>query len=681
MGFTIDIDTGGTFTDGFFTNGGQIETAKVDTTPHDLTVCLASCIEEGAKKFGISTFEMLRKTEVIRYATTFGINTLLTRTGPKIGVIVTKGFEDCLYAEKGVFNPLFEFVLSEAMVMGIEEKVDASGKSIRLPAEEEVRVAVKQLLERGARIIVVSLVRATLNDAHERAVKEMIAMDYPRHFLGSVPMLLSTEVSATCNDALRTNAAVINAYLHRDMARFLFKADEDLRKIGYRKPLLIAQSGGGVARVSKTVAMKTISSGPAGGLSGSAFVSRLYGFKRVVCLDVGGTSTDIGIVINGSCLFDCNPVLEGVRLHFPIVALHSVGGGGGTIAKTNPNSKALQMGPESAGALPGPACYDLGGTEPTATDACVVLGYVDPDYFLGGRRKLSGKKAKKVIEDKIAKPLGVGVIEAAFMMVKSVEKAGAEALKRHLFQQGYDGKDFVMFAYGGGGGIFSHGIAQEIGIQKVYTFPFSAVFSAYGTSTLDVLHSYESSKKIILRSGAAAYLSKLDEVNNVVKELQDSALRDYRGEGFEPNKVTFSLELEMMGPSGFLILQSQKILLETEDIKAICDLYFEKCETPPKEGEIVVELLRLRASAFIPHYQPVLHSTEGASPERAYKGRRKVYWGDDFQETNIYERKLLQCGNALIGPAVIESEDTTVLVPSGKKYTVDNFLHGLLELA
>ncbi len=679
MKFSINIDTGGTFTDGFFTGDGQMRKVKVDTTPHDLTICFRDCIEQGAKRFGLTSSEMLKNVETVRFSSTIGSNIMIEKSGAKVGLIVSKGFEKSVYIEGEEENPLFDFILSPAMVRGIDEGVDWNGDIIKSPAEEEVRTFVKQLLQRGARVIVVSLLRANINDANELKVRDIVTAAYPSHFLGAVPILLSTEVSASRSDSLRTNTAVVNAYLHRDMVRFLYKADEYLRKSGYRKPMLVVHSGGGTARAAKTVAVETWGAGPAGGLAGAASVSGLYGIKNAVSVDIGGTSTDIGLVVNGRYSFNYQPKIEGIRLSLPIIELVSIEGGGGSIVTPNSGNGTVRVGPESAGALPGPVAYDLGGTEPTVSDACIVLGYINPDYFLGGRKKLNREKARQVIQEKVAEPLGLEVEQAAHLIVKEMTSVAADAIMNIISGAGLQPEECTMLAIGGGGGTFCHAIARQLGIARVRFSPLSPVFSAYGLSTMDVVHRYESSKTLILKSGVSDYLSRLNDFNTVVLDLKDSAVRDMRGEGFDPDSITFSLELETPGPDGFRLLPSPRVLLETvEDVKVICDAYISQF-APAQDEDVVIQLLRLNASAPVSHYPFSPHSESGENPEKAFKDRRKIYWEDGFIETDIYENKRLLSGNVVCGPAIIEAEDTTMLVPPWQKYTVDKFLNGILE--
>jgi len=446
MKFTIDIDNGGTFTDGFFTGAGRVKWVKVDTTPHDLTVCFLKCIEEGAAKFGLTVPQLLHQTEVIRFSTTHATNTLIQRSGPRLGMIVTRGFEETLYAP-ATKSPVVDFIIPGNMVAGINEQAGKDNVD-----REQVRLAIRSLLGRGARMIVVSLYHAHMNPANELKVREIADDDYPKHYLGAVPLLLSSEVSTTTDDASRTNVALLNAYFHPDMVRFLYKSEDDVRKLGYRKPLLVVHSDGGVARVSKTTAIMTHNSGPSAGVLGTGYMSRLYNLPYVASMDIGGTSADIGLVINGRHGYKRETVLEGIPVKLPVIEVYPTAAGGGSIARPK-NKKGIQVGPDSAGAIPGPACYSLGGTEATSTDACVVLGYVDPDYFLGGKRKLDAGLAKEIITENLSKPLGITVEECGRIITEAMEDICADDISNLIKAGGYNPADFVLFSFGGAGGV------------------------------------------------------------------------------------------------------------------------------------------------------------------------------------------------------------------------------------
>lgn len=679
---TISIDTGGTFTDGFFWDGERAESVKVETTPHDLTVCFFNCIEQGSKRFDFKSLtDMLKKTEVIRYSTTIGSNLLIQKTGPKMGLIVTRGYERTLYKEKGK-PQVIDFLIPGDMIIGIEEEVDPLGNIIKPPDEGEVKAAIKYLLEGGARIIAVSLLRSSLNAGNEMKVKEIACQDFPPHYMGFVPTLLSTQISNRPDDYKRTNAAVINTYLHRDMVRYLYKAEEELRRMGYTRPLLLVKNDAGVVRVARARAIDTYGSGPVSGLFGSASTGKLYGLENLICLDIGGTSTDIGFIRGGICPYKPQPELVGIPIELPGIDVTSISGGGGSVAKLA--SGEIRVGPESAGAMPGPVCYDLGGTEPTVTDAILALGHIDPNYFLGGTRKLNKDAAAEAIKIKISDPLNLEIEEAAFEIKRKIESIAAEEIQKMCKEKGYETKDFALFAFGGGGGCFCCGIMDSLGIPKVYTFNYNAIFSAVGVSTMDILHVYERFKPVILRSKSGEYLSEYKKFNDGVTNLQKIAFRDIGGEGFGYEEAKFSLELEMRaGKQPGITIQSPVILIrEKEDVKTICDTFekeFVMIGKPLPEDDVTAEIFRIKAAIPIPHYKPLAYTPVGADPKDALKGRREVYWVNGTREVNIYERKLLRCGNTVEGPAIIESEDTTYVIPEGKKYTVDKYLNGVIE--
>jgi len=548
MGYTIDIDTGGTFTDGFFTHDERFETVKVDTTPHDLTICFMECVTGGAKRFGLKDVsDLLKDTDVVRFSTTIGTNALLQKTGTELGLIVTKGFEDNLYQEDGE-NPLFDFIVAKDRVIGISEEISPDGEVVTAFDEKEVREAVKKLLEKGARMIVVSLRRSAVNPVHEQKVRELINLDYPKHYLGSVPLLLASQISINPDPGLRTNTALVNAYLHRGLARSLYKADEDMRLARYTKPLLIVHSTGGVARVAKTTAIHTCNSGPVAGFYGSLEMARLYNQTNVITLDVGGTSADVGIIHQGNFETEYPSKVEGIPIDFPMVKISALGAGGGSIARiATSNNKRLVVGPDSAGAMPGPVCYGLGGSEPTLTDSYLALGYLDPDYFMGGQKRLDKKSALESIEMKIAHPLGLRTEKAAFEIKEFIKRKIGDQIGRMIKQKGLGLQDFALFAFGGGGGCLCCDIADHVGISRNYLFHQSSVFSAFGSSMMDILHIYEDSDKITLRSGSGQYLDNYDKYNRIIADLQEKASRDMRGEGFRPEDINFVLDLEIKG--------------------------------------------------------------------------------------------------------------------------------------
>ena len=374
MGYTIDIDTGGTFTDGFIGFDDRVETVKVPTTPHDLTVCFLECINAGAARFGVTVEDLLYETDIIRFSNTIGTNTIIQRDGSPLGFLVTAGNEDLAPTHQ---NDNKSPLVSADMVLGIEEQVDRSGKLVKSPDEKTIMAAAQELIDRGASCLVVALTHSEYNPENEHLLRKTVKKEYPRDFLGSVPVFLSSDISRRSGTAERINAALLNAYIHAKLTRLLYKAGEDLRQKLYRKNLFIVHNNGAVARVAKTRAINTYNSGPAAGLLGAQLIGSLYEVTDLISADMGGTSFDLAYVRNGQPSYTLKPDVEGFKVNVPMMDIRTLGAGGGSIASIA-NGK-LMVGPQSAGALPGPVCFDLGGTEPTVTDADLILGILDPE--------------------------------------------------------------------------------------------------------------------------------------------------------------------------------------------------------------------------------------------------------------------------------------------------------------
>jgi N-methylhydantoinase A len=681
MEFYMDIDTGGTFTDGFVRGNGRTELIKVDTTPHDFTICFMECIEEAAKKFGFeSASELLSRINTLRLSTTIGTNTLIQASGPKLGLLVTKGSGENVYAPADEANPVINFLISDDMIVGIDEEVSESGESLHSPDSSQVLAGVKYLLERGARRIVVSLARSPLNPAHELKCRELILEDYPSHYLGSVPLLLSTEISSEIDDRYRTNAALIDAYIHQQMAHYLYKADEDVRNRRFRWPLLIVHATGGVARVAKTKAIDTCDSGPAAGLLGAAFLARLYGLENVVTVDVGGTSTDIGLIARGEILYASERTMYGVPVRERVIETVSIGGGGSSIAWVDSKTGKIKVGPESAGAIPGPACYSLGGTRPTVADAWVTLGYIDPGYFLGGRRKLNAEQAREVIKEQIADPLNITIEDAADAIVREMSLQSAKSLKEFIISKGLQAEEVTMFAFGGAGGLACSGIAEVAGIRRMYFFPFGAQFCAFGSSCTDVLHSYNKVVNLALKPDPKD--SVIQELNEIVNGMTDDAYFDMEGEGFKKENISLALEVVMNSrnsPSPIVIRWEPIKFSDKKDAETIIGQY--RAETSPDTvvDSILIQELRLQASSHLTNPQFPVHPPAGEDPGEATKGKRQIYRDGKFREVDVYNQDLLKSGNTVRGTAIIESANTTILVPPGSQYKVDDYLNGLME--
>jgi N-methylhydantoinase A/acetophenone carboxylase len=703
---SIDIDVGGTFTDLVLNFGGKALIKKTPTTPYDLSVCFSRVIEEGAGALGLKIDELLPAIDMIRYSTTIAMNRLIEKKGPRLGLITTEGHEDVVLIGRGAqwidgtrvqerrnlaVQKKPEPLIPRDMIVGVKERVDSRGKTIRPLDENDVREKVRYLVSRGARGFVVSLLWGFLNAAHEKRVKEIIRDEYKEFHIGYLPVVLAGQVVGKLGEYERTLAAILDAYLQRSMQIELSAMWDKLRERGYKKPLLMIQSSGGIAEVFRTTACRTFNSGPVSGLMGAHHVAKSLGYQNVVMTDMGGTSFDVGLVVKDSVRsYDFRPIIDRWMVGITMIKTLSVGAGGGSIASINPLlQNQLQVGPRSAGSMPGPACFSLGGTEPTVTDADVVLGYINPAYYSGGRMKLDKNRAIAAIRDKIAKPFGISAEEAAMLIRKIVNGNMASAIMKEVHLRGYSPEDFILFVGGGAGATHAEGYKADI--KKAVTFPFSPVFCAFGSSTMDIMHVYEVSKKLTLMSpGTQELTQEFTVFNRTVEELLEQARKDLVADGLDPNSASFVLELDMLYGGQFHVkraLSPRLSLQSTEDVAAICEAFkkeFSEAFSPfvvNPEGGVFVDSFILKAIVPVQQINLPRLPLEGADASAARKGERLAYWADakDYRPTPVYAYELLRPGNRLEGPAILEGEYTTVVVPPAMRFSIDERGLGILE--
>ena len=674
MGYTIDIDTGGTFTDGFVVCGSEVRTVKVATTPHDLTLCFLECIAAGAKAFGVSAEDFLFDTEIIRFSNTIGTNTIIERNGAKIGLLLSEGMEGLApTANEGKAS-----LVEPDMVMALAEQVDEDGTVITEPSGKQVLQAAQTLIDRGARGLVVCFANSEHNPASERRVRQIIKREYPRDYLGSVSVFLSSDISPRSGLAERLNSAVLNAYIHPKLARLLYKAGEDLRQRHYRNTLFIGHNNASVARVAKTRAINTYNSGPAAGLLGAREIGQLYGIENLISTDMGGTSFDIGYVRNGQASYALEPDVEGFPCNLPMMSILALGTGGGSIAHLE--NGELRVGPQSAGALPGPACFNLGGTQPTVTDANLVLGVLDPDFFLGGSMQLDVEKAQEVIKRDIADPMGLSVSEAAWQ-IKLVVDAQMGAAVSRVADKLHADADPVVVAYGGAGGLHACDIASASPVRKIIMTPFSAVSSAFSSSLLDVGHLY-------YQRINQTFTQDMDSTSlqQSIDDMMQEAVRDMRGEGFTAEMLSSELQLFIQAKSGGqeLLLHAPTDFYQQRDsfdrvIAQAKEALVLAGEDPEQGVQLVTVALMVRAP--VPHFVQTELSKSEVNESEAIKSTRPLYVASaqGYVDAPIYDRTKLGYGAELKGPALVESDQTTILVPENWELVIDKYDNCILE--
>jgi N-methylhydantoinase A len=665
--WTVDIDVGGTLTDGIFTNGEQLFSAKVDTTPHDLTVCLFDCLAQGASQLGFAdTPEFLEHVDLIRWSTTITSNVLAELRGPRIGLLVSKGHEKDLYG-KDLRSSVLGRLLVEKDIIGVNGSSDGI----------EVTNAARALLEGGVRRICVSLKGSHRNSVPELAVKSAIDLQYPDHFLGSVPVLAGSDISKSADDRTRTYCAVINAYTHGALAATLFKAEDELRQTSqYAGTFLVTHINGGVAGIAKTKAIDTIESGPILGIQASVFFAQMDGLQNVIAMDIGGTTAKVSVLKDGLPINRKPSDFFGIPVEISLPDLRSIALGGGSIVKPlgTPSNPRIELGPESMGSFPGPACYGLGGDQATLTDAFVTAGLINPDFFLGGSKPLDRGLAQRAMEDLVAKPLSISVEEAcrlvigrAFEMVAELIAASAKELKQEL-------SNHTLFAYGGNGSLFACGVAEKAGIHKVQLFALGPVFSAFGSSVSDICHVYE-------RGLAGSPISSAGDgtLLKILEKIKAEGTKDLLGEGIRPDGLTYDIELEVSSDGGNSIPVpcSESALGSEKELQATL-AKVSGATSGAMAKNISLELMRVRVKKAMPKPQLPDRAMKGLESTHARTGSRKIFWGSRAGEAQVYRWESLEPGNRIKGPAILEAINTTYFVPENWTMAIDRFGNGSL---
>jgi len=713
--FIVYTDTGGTFSDAVIVRSdGTFINGKASTTPDDLEKCFFNCVEAAAKNGEMSLKEVLSKTEILGYGTTAGTNAILTRQGaPDLGLIITKGFEDTtiigrslgrwagIHPLESMHVPTTDYpapLISRKRIKGVTERIDSAGSVIIPLYENEVRQAVQELLDAKVSGICVLLLWSFLNKSHEVRVREIIEEMAP-----GMPTAISSEISPLIREYSRANSTIVNLYIGTALRKLLESIKYKLADQGYKKPLLVMQAAGGLSRSEVVKPVSTLHSGPVGGLVGVRFWKEQYGWDNVIGSDVGGTSFDVSILPKEGSPYIREPVVARFVISNPMMEIISIGAGGGTISYIDELTNTLRVGPMSAGAKPGPVCYSRGGTEPTVTDADVIMGRIDPDYFLGGKMKLDRDAAIAAMKEKIADPMKISVEDAALSICKIIDQTMGDTLASTLRQRGQDPKQFYIFGFGGAGPTHCAGYTEGIGYKGVVVTPFAATFSAYGASTADVLHRYESSPFAVLPglpfNVATGYFTVtkildqhkpvIERYNNICRDLIESAYRDMADEGFRNEEVTMNYILEMRygGQLHEVVTRPDKILIESVDDlnhilqtfeKEYARLYSEGAMYPG--GGIEIYNIVVEASAAVIKPVPTKFPKKSADPKKALKGRRQVYFEVDdgkrmWMDTPVYEMVELEYGNVVDGPAIIEHVDTTFVVLPDRKVDVDEYHH------
>ncbi len=691
MTFRVSVDSGGTFTDGVLINEkGEVVTAKAHTTPQDLTAGTIECLSKLASLSGMTLKDLLGRTSTIVHGTTLATNIVVSRSGAKLGVITTRGYRDrmtFLHVAKGELKgdirvgtaDLFNFRMDPPepltrryLTTEVEERVNFKGEVLIPLNEEDVRRAVGYLKKQGVESIAVLLLFSHLYPAHERRIREIIKEEYPEAYVS-----LSSDILPVSGEVGRWSTTMFGSYVGPKVIDYATRVKRLLGEKGFRGELVFMQSNGGVATtdiVCENPATLLIS-GPAAGPSMGLALVREYQAENVVSIDMGGTSFDVCAVPEGQINVVQMKVIDGKKFCLPSVDVSTIGAGGGSIAWIDPSGR-LQVGPQSAGASPGPACYGTGGTEPTVTDADVVLGYIDPDYFLGGETKLRKDLAEKAIKEKIADPLNLSVLKAAAAIYDVVNAKMAGAIDVVFSRRGYDPREFILCAAGGAAPVHCGRLMEELGIRQLMIPKVAPVYCAFGMLYADLKHSFT---RPLLRETAKV---DLDRVNTLYGDMEKEAVETLRREGVAQKNILIekTMDIRYYGQVREQNASVPKGAVTTKSLKITMDRFHEKhrkvigYSDPNYPTEIARVHLVGIAKVKPPQLKKISRGTR--YPSKALKGKRKAFFSEfkKFADVKVYEGDKLLAGNILKGPCIIEEKMTTVVIPPDMKINVD--IHG-----
>ena len=696
--YIIGVDTGGTFTDVVvLSDAGEVWTAKASTTPDDFSRGVMDAVDEAARTAGIETAKLLGNTTLFKHGSTVATNALITHSGVKVGFITTKGFEDTTEIMRAIgrvdglsadeikhvtWITKPEPFVERERIAGVRERMDYQGNEIVPLNRADVMEAIRRLIEEDkVEAIAVSLMHAWANPKHEEEIRALTAEADPHR---KVYWSFGSSLSQVAGEYARANTAILNSYLGPTVERYLKGLETKLQSGGLKGPLLIMQGNGGVAHREHVSAIANLQSGPAGGMIASAYVAGLLKHQNVITTDMGGTSFDVGLITEGYWRYAQEPIVERFRMLQPIIDIESIGAGGGTIALVESETGRLLVGPRSAGASPGPVCYDAGGEQVTVTDADLALGIIDPNYFLGGRKPLNKEKSLKAIEEKIARPLKLKVHEAAAGIYDIVNAKMSDLIRRQVVRTGYLPEEFVIYAFGGAGPVHAAGFATELGIKQIYIFATSPVFSAFGAAAADVIRTRVMSCQYILPADPAVVNQLLDAIESEMKAAMT-------GEGFKPNQVEFrrfftlryrrqTAGVEM--PVSWDRFNAKRM---TEMQSAFEKKYEELYGVGAGYTKAGIEISEIRVDAVGKVAKPRLSASRKRKSDlkAARKGKRQVFFtrpDRKFIDTPVYDYDRLGFGAVVKGPAVIELPFTTTLVPPDHKVTVDPFMNLVMQV-
>ena len=670
MGYKIGIDVGGTFTDFLLTaDDGSSEIYKVLSTPDDPSIGLMEGLSEMAKVRNISLGEFIKEVTTIVHGTTVTTNAVLTRRGAKTGLLVTKGLRDALEMRRGIreeqYNNRYtnvEPLVPRYLRFPVKERLDYKGDKITGLREEGVQDGAKLFRKEEVEAIAICFINSFANHVHESRAEEIVKEQFPDTYL-----TVSSSFLPSIRYYDRLSTTVLNSYVGPPLKRYLRSLIEKLESIGFKGVLLIMQSNGGI--VSPQIAMDraavTLLSGPAAGPVAGIEYTSIQGYRDCITIDMGGTSFDAALIKDKTPLMTTEGEINRLRIALPMLGIVTIGAGGGSIGWVDEGG-LLRMGPQSAGSKPGPACYDLGGEEPTCTDADLVLGYLDRDFFAGGKIPLNYDKAVKTIKDKIADPLGMDVVEAASGMYSVININMASGVREVSVKRGHDPREFPLVVAGGAGPVHACMISRELEIPVMIIPKESSIFCAAGMLMSDLKHNF-----------VRTYSTLLDKIDkekfrSLFRAMETEASGLLLSEFIPQERIQhfYSLDMRYVKQYHEVNVEVTKEEIEKRDIDSIASKFHPEHNRlygySLEEERTPIELINLRLLSVGETDKPKFKQEKLTHQDSsgALKKRRKVYLPLEkaFQEVAVYDGHRLSCGNKVEGPAIIEQVNTTTFI-------------------
>ena len=697
MTYVVGIDTGGTFTDGFVADHlGHLSSAKSPSTPPDFSVGVLNVIDELAKSLRVTTRDFLRETSYIMHGTTSTLNALVTGDICKVGFITTKGHADSIsimnvegrYAgldpdqiqNMAATNKPAPLVPRE-LIAEIDERIDYKGAVIVRLDEEGIRAATRHFASQGVEAIAVSFLWSFRNPAHELRARQIIAEQAP-----SLYVALSSDISPRIREFSRSATTIVNTQIAPGLRNYLVPLEDELRRRGFQGSLLIMQGSGGCVRASEAPrhAVSTLGSVLAGGIVGCTNLGAILGHKNIISTDIGGTTFLVGLIVDGKPVTSTSMVINQHSISTSMVDVHTIGAGGGAIAWIDQGGN-LRVGPKSAGARPGPACYGAGGELPTVTDADLVLGIINPDNFLGGRMKLSVELAHEALRRHVAGPLGMKVDEAAAAIYAIQNAQTADLVRKVVVNSGRDPRDFVVYSFGGAGPVHCANYAADLGVSEV-VIPLgavAAVFSAFGLASSDIVLTVE-------RSQPDNFPPKPERLEHAFAKLEQELKVQLGEQALSFSSVVIEREVDMRFtmqlaevttsmPPGPINADAVTKLGQAFEA-AYASLYGK--DAGFRDAGMQIITYRMRARARLPTH-PELPPFQGSDKRSPAKRTRRAFLDirRGWQDTAVYDYRDLARNDSLAGPAVVETPTTTVALPEGCAATLDRLGNMVIRYA